>query len=45
MLSSIIRKLMVFLSFWYFNKNIVNKKKNYKIQKIINKKIIKLNFN
>ena len=45
MLSSIIRKLMVFLSFWYFNKNIVNKKKIYIIQKIINKKIRKLDFN
>ena len=45
MLNSIIRKLMVFLSFWYLNKNIINKKEIDKIHNIINKKIEKLKLN
>ena len=44
MLSSIIRKLMVFLSFWYSNKNIVNEKEIYIIRKVIQKKNQKIKF-
>ena len=45
MLSSILRKLMTYLSFWYFNKNIINKKNINEINKVIDKKISRLKLN
>ena len=45
MFSSIIRKLMVFLSFWHSNKKIINEKEIHNIKRVIDEKISKYKLN